>query len=316
MTEKTVELHLTQRLPQARHPLALPAGLDPLRLTLVHEGPGSARTGVIQTLGETLGTLPLCGRSRRCRLFRALDGRTPMTGPLYHLGRFCARHHWPVIAVWIVAAIAIALAGRAAGDHTSDNLTLPGTGSTKAHRPARGSACPSRPTAATRSSSRPRSGKLTDSSNTQARRRHGQGAEEDAARHQGDQPARRRRRGVPQQGQDDRLHPGDARRRPERPHGGGGAGDPRRRRPGEEGRDGGRRRRLRRPAALQAEHRESEAIGLARRGGHPAVRVRDGHRDGAADRHRGPRPRERAARSSSCSATSSTCRPSRRRSRR
>ena len=55
-----------------------------------------------------------------------------MTGPLYRLGRFCSRHHWLVIAVWMVAAVGLALAGRAAGDNTSDNLTLPGTGSTKA----------------------------------------------------------------------------------------------------------------------------------------------------------------------------------------
>lgn len=55
-----------------------------------------------------------------------------MTGPLYHLGRFCARHHRLIIAAWIVAAVGLALAGRAAGDRTSDDLTLPGTGSTKA----------------------------------------------------------------------------------------------------------------------------------------------------------------------------------------
>ena len=55
-----------------------------------------------------------------------------MTGPLYHLGRFCARHWRPVVAVWIVAAVGLAIMGRAAGHKTSDDLTLPGTGSTKA----------------------------------------------------------------------------------------------------------------------------------------------------------------------------------------
>ena len=55
-----------------------------------------------------------------------------MTGPLYHLGRFCARHHRLIIAAWVVAAVGLALAGRAAGERTSDDLTLPGTGSTKA----------------------------------------------------------------------------------------------------------------------------------------------------------------------------------------
>ena len=55
-----------------------------------------------------------------------------MTGPLYHLGRFSSRHHVVIIAAWILVAVALAVAGRAAGDNTSDNLTLPGTGSTKA----------------------------------------------------------------------------------------------------------------------------------------------------------------------------------------
>jgi RND superfamily putative drug exporter len=55
-----------------------------------------------------------------------------MTGPLYRLGGFCSRHHWPVIAGWIVAVVAIALIANAAGEKTSDNLTLPGTGSTNA----------------------------------------------------------------------------------------------------------------------------------------------------------------------------------------
>ena len=55
-----------------------------------------------------------------------------MTGPLYRLGGFCSRHHWPVIAGWLVAVIAIALVAAAAGEKTSDNLSLPGTGSTEA----------------------------------------------------------------------------------------------------------------------------------------------------------------------------------------
>jgi putative drug exporter of the RND superfamily len=55
-----------------------------------------------------------------------------VTGVLYRLGRFCARHRWPVIALWLVATIALALVGRAVGDQNNDNLSLPGTGSTKA----------------------------------------------------------------------------------------------------------------------------------------------------------------------------------------
>ncbi len=55
-----------------------------------------------------------------------------MTGPLYAIGRFCSRHHWPVIGAWVVLAIALVLIGQAGGSKTSENLTLPGTGSTTA----------------------------------------------------------------------------------------------------------------------------------------------------------------------------------------
>jgi RND superfamily putative drug exporter len=55
-----------------------------------------------------------------------------MTGPLYAIGRFCSRHHWPIIAVWVVLAIALVAIGNAAGSKTSENLTLPGTDSTVA----------------------------------------------------------------------------------------------------------------------------------------------------------------------------------------
>ncbi len=55
-----------------------------------------------------------------------------MTGPLYAIGRFCSRHHYQVIGIWLVAAVALVLLGQASGDKTNDNLTLPGTGSTKA----------------------------------------------------------------------------------------------------------------------------------------------------------------------------------------
>jgi RND superfamily putative drug exporter len=55
-----------------------------------------------------------------------------VTGPLYAIGRFCARHHWPIIGIWIVGAVALILAGQAGESKTNDNLTLPGTGSTLA----------------------------------------------------------------------------------------------------------------------------------------------------------------------------------------
>jgi putative drug exporter of the RND superfamily len=53
-----------------------------------------------------------------------------MTGPLYAIGRFCSRHHWPVIGAWLVLATALVLIGQAGGSKTSENLTLPGTDST------------------------------------------------------------------------------------------------------------------------------------------------------------------------------------------
>ena len=37
-----------------------------------------------------------------------------------------------MIAVWVLAVVALALGARAAGEQNSDNLSLPGTGSTKA----------------------------------------------------------------------------------------------------------------------------------------------------------------------------------------
>ena len=53
-----------------------------------------------------------------------------MTAPLYAIGRFCSRHHYPTIAAWLVVAVVLVVAGQASGDKTNDNLTLPGTGST------------------------------------------------------------------------------------------------------------------------------------------------------------------------------------------
>jgi RND superfamily putative drug exporter len=55
-----------------------------------------------------------------------------VTGRLYALGRFCSRHHYPTIAAWLVVAVALVVAGQASESRTSENLTLPGTGSTTA----------------------------------------------------------------------------------------------------------------------------------------------------------------------------------------
>ncbi len=55
-----------------------------------------------------------------------------MTAPLYAIGRWCSRHHWPVIGAWVVLTIVLVAVGQASGSKTSENLTLPGTGSTLA----------------------------------------------------------------------------------------------------------------------------------------------------------------------------------------
>jgi len=53
-----------------------------------------------------------------------------VTGPLYAIGRFCSRHHYPVIGAWIALAVALLAVSHASGSKTSENLTLPGTDST------------------------------------------------------------------------------------------------------------------------------------------------------------------------------------------
>jgi putative drug exporter of the RND superfamily len=55
-----------------------------------------------------------------------------VTGPLYHLGRLCARHHWVVIVLWVIGAIALVAVSRAAGDRANNNISLPGTESNQA----------------------------------------------------------------------------------------------------------------------------------------------------------------------------------------
>ena len=52
-----------------------------------------------------------------------------MTGVLYGLARFCARHRFVVLAVWLVVAVALVGVSHRLGDSTNDSLTLPGTNS-------------------------------------------------------------------------------------------------------------------------------------------------------------------------------------------
>jgi putative drug exporter of the RND superfamily len=71
----------------------------------------------------------------RCRSLapiRPVGDDPPVTGPLYAIGRFCSRHHYPTIAVWLIIAVVLVIVGQAAEGKTNDNLSLPGTGSTEA----------------------------------------------------------------------------------------------------------------------------------------------------------------------------------------
>ena len=117
VTEKTDRAPPDERLPQARHPLALPAGRGDRPLTL----------------GESLGSFPLCGPAPGCRLFACTRSEEADDwSALPPQVVLCSKHWKLVIAAWMVVALGLALAGRAAGDRTSDNLRLPGTGSTQA----------------------------------------------------------------------------------------------------------------------------------------------------------------------------------------
>src|SRR5215213_2848782 len=55
-----------------------------------------------------------------------------MTGPLYRLGRLCARHRLVVLLLWLVAVFALAAVARSIGQETTDDLVLPGTDSQRA----------------------------------------------------------------------------------------------------------------------------------------------------------------------------------------
>ena len=55
-----------------------------------------------------------------------------MSGVLYAIGRACVRHKWVVLPLWIAVLIATVLLANHFGRNTSNDLTLPGTGSTNA----------------------------------------------------------------------------------------------------------------------------------------------------------------------------------------
>ncbi len=90
-----------------------------------------------------------------------------MTGALYRLGRGCAKHHWPVIAIWVVVTIALAVGGRIVGASNNDNLSLPGTGSTNAQNLLQDN-LPAQANGTNPVVLQAAKGKLTDSANSKA----------------------------------------------------------------------------------------------------------------------------------------------------
>ncbi len=55
-----------------------------------------------------------------------------MTGPLYGLGGFAARRGWLVVGLWVTVAAGLVIAAAILGKPTNDDLTIPGSDSTRA----------------------------------------------------------------------------------------------------------------------------------------------------------------------------------------
>ena len=55
-----------------------------------------------------------------------------MTRLLYGLGHACARWRFVVLGLWLVLVVALVISARQAGSDTTNNVTLPGTGSQSA----------------------------------------------------------------------------------------------------------------------------------------------------------------------------------------
>ena len=111
-----------------------------------------------------------------------------MTRPLYRVGTFCARRHWLVIALWLIAVVALALGSRAAGEQNSDNLSLPGTGSTEAQDLLKAK-LPEQAYGTNPVVLQATAGKLTDSANSKAVDATVKALKKEPARHPRRQPA-------------------------------------------------------------------------------------------------------------------------------
>src|SRR4029453_1482101 len=55
-----------------------------------------------------------------------------MTRMLYGLGHACARWRFVVLGLWLVLVVGVVIGAKGAGSDTTNNVTLPGTGSQSA----------------------------------------------------------------------------------------------------------------------------------------------------------------------------------------
>ncbi len=131
-----------------------------------------------------------------------------MTGILYALGGFCARRPYPVAVTWLVIVVGFVAVVNSVGKQTSDNLTLPGTGSTQAQDLLEDN-LPKQANGTNPVVMETSTGKLTTGKNEQAVKATVELAEEGPPCDQRGQPAEQRGRGCAQQGQANRLHLGD-----------------------------------------------------------------------------------------------------------
>jgi RND superfamily putative drug exporter len=88
-----------------------------------------------------------------------------MSRLLYGLGGFCVRRRWPVLLAWIAIAVVTVAVTSSVGKQTSDNLTLPGTGSTQAQDLLNDN-LPKEANGTNPVVMEPKSGKLTSSANS------------------------------------------------------------------------------------------------------------------------------------------------------
>ena len=105
----------------------------------------------------------------------------------------CARWRFLVLGLWVVLVVAVVVAAGQAGSETTNNVTLPGTGSQSATDLLSGR-FPSQAYGSNPLVVATDSGKLTDSKYSKRHRLVGERAEEDAARDAARQPAERRGR--------------------------------------------------------------------------------------------------------------------------